>query len=738
MDLTTLEGAVERITFYSPDDGYTVIRLLPTTQLGFWDGVDENGLVTVVGNLPDVIPGESLKIEGEWTSHAKHGRQFRAQNVYRVAPATIEGIRRYLGSGLIKGIGPALAERIVDHFGLDTLDVLDHAPERLYEVDGIGPTRVRLLTHAWAEQQEIKNVMLFLQAHGVSTSLAVKIYKTYGDDAIHQVETDPYRLARDIHGVGFKTADKIARDLGLPHDHPTRLEAGLVYCLNQMVDDGHVYGPEPELVQQAAELLEVSPVDTQAAVERAAQAGLIVVQPLPPAETGETLRAVYLPPMYHSERGAARRLRALLDTPASRLTTLLPVDWPPLIADAAAEASAPLSEQQQAAIHTALTSKVSVLTGGPGTGKTTAMRALIHVLETQQLTYALASPTGRAAKRLSEATGRPARTIHRMLGYSPAQGFMHNEDDPLPVDMVIVDEVSMLDNLLAYALFRAIDPRSHLLLVGDVDQLPSVGAGDVLRQIIDSGEVPATRLRTIFRQSEGSTIIRNAHRINQGQMPVYPDDAGDFFLFGIADDPERAADLVVDIVRNRIPQRFGLDPFEDVQVIVPMYRGPAGVSALNQRLQAALNPPGRPAEYRLGGAIYRVGDKVLQTSNDYEKDVFNGDVGRIRSFDFTGQSMVVDFDGRLVSYDFLEAQDLIHAYAISVHRAQGSEYPAVVMPIISQHYMLLQRNLLYTAITRARDLVVLVGSDKAIAIAVHNDTVSQRYTALAARLRGEM
>ncbi len=738
-ELTTLEGTVERITYYSEEDGYSVIRLLPSTPLGLWSGADESGLVTVVGNLPEVAPGESLHIEGVWQTHPSYGRQFRAENVRRITPATVEGIRRYLGSGLIKGIGPRSAERIVNHFGLETLNVLDHDPDRLREVDGIGPYRARLIKRAWAEQQEIKNVMLFLQEHGVSTSLAVKIYKTYGDNAIQQVKEDPYRLARDIYGVGFKTADKIARDLGLPPDHPTRLEAGLVYVLNQMADDGHMYLPERELIQQAAELLEVSPAEVQTALQRAAAAEMVKCEALPDLAEEQAACAVYLPSLYYAEVGAARSLRRILEMPYSRLSPpLWQEDWAALIAEAATESDVPLTERQREAIHKALTHKVSILTGGPGTGKTTALRALIRVLQRQGVRFALASPTGRAAKRLSEATGQPAKTIHRLLGYAPTQGFLFGEENPLPTDFIIVDECSMLDCALAYALFRAVDPRAHVLLVGDVDQLPSVGAGDVLRDLIDSQKVPVTRLSTIFRQEAGSTIIENAHRINRGRLPIFPDDADDFFLFKIPDDPARAAELVVDIVRNRIPRRFGLHPLNDVQVIVPMYRGPAGVLALNRQMQAVLNPPGRPAERLIGGTIFRVGDKVLQTRNNYDKDVFNGDIGRVQAFDFTEQTMTVNFYNALVTYDWSEASELTHAYAISVHRSQGSEYPAVVMPILTQHYMLLQRNLLYTAVTRAKQLVVLVGSMKAIAIAVSNDTVSRRYTALAARLRGEL
>ncbi len=737
MNLETLQGTVERITFYSQEDGYSVIRLAPDQQMGLWDGVGPDGLVTVVGNLPEIAPGECLELEGNWQTHARHGKQFRAQNVRRVTPATVEGIRRYLGSGLIKGIGPRTAERIVDHFGPDTLNILDHDPDRLFEVDGVGPHRVRLIKRAWAEQQEIKEVMLFLQEHGVSTNLAVKIFKTYGERSIAQLEEDPYRLARDIWGIGFKTADQIAQSLGLPTDHPRRLEAGVAYALNQAVDDGHVYLPELQLVASAAELLDVPQDDVGAAVERAAMADLVKVEVIPSDER-EPLRGVYLPPFYHAEVGIAKRLRHMIETPRTHLEPLQRHNLATLVTRAAVNAGVELSPQQEEAIREALTHKASILTGGPGTGKTTTLRALIGVLREAGHSFALASPTGRAAKRLSEATGQPARTVHRMLGYSPAQGFAFDEQNPLPVDVVIVDEASMLDVVLANALIRAVDPRSHLLLVGDVDQLPSVGAGDVLRDLIASGVVPVTRLDVIFRQEAGSLIIANAHRVNRGDLPFFPEDAEDFFLFNVGDEPERAAELVVDIVQNRVPRRFGLHPLDDIQVIVPMYRGPVGVSALNQRLQAVLNPPGRPAQHVIGGRLYRVGDKVLQTRNNYDKEVFNGDVGRIYSFDFAYQTMVVTFEGRRVEYDWSEVPELTHAYAISVHRAQGSEYPAVVVPMVTQHYLLLQRNLLYTAITRAEQLVVLVGSRKAIAIAVKNDKVSQRFTALAARLRGEL
>ena len=734
MERITLEGSIERITYYNEETGYSVIRMTPNSPLSFWSGVDENGLVTIVGVLPEVTPGESVEVEGTWQTHSSFGKQFKVENIRRIAPATIEGIRRYLGSGLIKGIGPKTAERIVDHFGLETLDILDHDLKRLYDVEGVGRHRVRLITRAWAEQKQIKDVMLFLQSHKISTNLAVKIYKTYGDDAIRQVEDDPYRLARDIYGVGFKTADQIARDLGLTNDHPTRLEAGLVYALNQAADDGHVFLPENRLIEIATKLLEVPTEAIEAAIERAQQSEQVIIDRFA-IEEGDPERVIYTPAFYHAEVGAARCLRAILNEQRDRLQTYGPVDWQAIIEQTATGSKAALSGQQRDAVELALTNKISILTGGPGTGKTTTLRVLIQVLQTEGRSFALASPTGRAAKRLSEATGCPARTIHRMLGFSPTQGFTHAEDNPLPVDFVIVDECSMLDGFLAYSLFRAVDHRSHLLLVGDVDQLPSVGAGDVLRDLIKSSEVPVTRLSTIFRQAAGSLIIQNAHRINQGQMPHFPDDVEDFFLFNLGDEPERVAEMVVDIVKNRVPQKFNLHPLNDIQVLVPMYRGQAGVAALNRQLQESLNPPGRPAQRILGGRMFRVGDKVLQTRNNYDKEVFNGDVGRIKAFDFTSQTMTILFDDRQIEYDWADVGELLHAYAISVHRSQGSEYPAVVMPVVTQHYMLLQRNLLYTAITRARELVVLVGSNKAIGIAVGNDQVSRRFTALADRLQ---
>jgi exodeoxyribonuclease V alpha subunit len=735
-----LRGIVERLT-YVGQDGYTVLRLKVRGR---------TDLVTVVGHLPDLSPGESLKLEGRWTSHAQYGRQFKAENCEQVLPATIEGLKRYLGSGLIKGIGPVTAARIVQRFGLETLRTLEEEPRRLREVLGVGPKRAKLIAHAWEEQKAIKEVMLFLQSHGVTTGLAVKIYKTYGDEALAVVQSDPYRLARDIWGVGFKTADKLARDLGLPHDAPSRVQAGVAYTLSQLADEGHVYAPEQSLMAQAGKLLEVESelvgqaVEVLDAEEQVKRETLIYASSpsIPPpggeAKGGKQLlreeRAVYLTPFYYGEVGVSNRLRSLVETTTTRLYRFHQLrDWQNFLGQLTRDDGIVLSERQREAIRTALLNKVTVLTGGPGTGKTTAMRTIIAALEKMGCRYALAAPTGRAAKRLSEATDRPAKTVHRLLGYKPAEGFQFNAEQPLPVDMLIVDEASMLDLLLTNHLLKALDPATHLLLIGDVDQLPSVGAGDVLRDVIASEQVAVVRLETIFRQAEGSYIIHNSHRINRGQFPVV-NQGNDFFLFGQAD-PEQAATLVVDIVKNRVPRKFGLDPLDDVQVLCPMHRGAVGVSNLNRLLQAALNPPTPDkAERRLGGRTLRVGDKLMQIRNNYDKETFNGDIGRLVGLDLENQTFTLKVDERPVRYDWTEADEVMHAYAISIHKAQGSEFPAVVVPVMTQHYLMLQRNLLYTAVSRARRLVVLVGQKRAIGIAVRNNQVAARHSGLGVRL----
>ncbi len=733
-----LSGAVERITFFNAENGYTVLRLLPDGSHTARAVRDEDALVTVVGNLPELQPGEHLTLHGRWTAHRDYGRQFKAERVEQTLPASIDGIRRYLGSGLIKGIGPATADRIVAAFGDQTLVVIDTTPQRLREVAGIGAKRVAQIRDAWAEQKAIRDVMVALQSFGVSTGLAVKIYKQYEAASLQVVKTDPYRLARDIVGIGFKTADKIARAIGLPADSPARLVAGLEYALNEATDDGHVYLPEPELLARTGDLIALPGKDFSAALAELEAQGRVRRESLAPEEPP----AVYLAAFHQAEISVANRLRALIGkqdlfgTISKLGASFANVVWEHLLTHDPATHG--LSEEQARAVRLALTSKACVLTGGPGVGKTTTLRAVVELVEARGHTIALCSPTGRAAKRLSEATGRPAKTLHRLLEFNPGEGsFSHGANNPLPADLIIVDEVSMLDLIMANHLFKAIHPAAHVLLVGDVDQLPSVGAGDVLRDLVRSGAVPVARLTQVFRQAAESDIIANAHRVNHGEQPQFPKESEDFFLF-VEDDPEKTADRVVEVVAERIPRRFGLDPLRDVQVLTPMRRGDAGVNRLNEKLQAALNPPGYDkVERAFGGRPFRVGDRLMQIQNDHRRGVYNGDLGLLTALDPEAQTLTVLFDAdREIVYDFADADQLTPAYAVSIHKSQGSEYPAVVIPLVTQHYLLLQRNLLYTAITRAKKLCVLVGSRRAIAIAVNNADQARRYSGLAVRLRG--
>jgi exodeoxyribonuclease V alpha subunit len=734
-----LEGTVERVTYYSEETGYSVLRLRPRGQRP----LAGHELVTVVGTLPEVSPGESLRLEGEWTRHPSYGRQFRADLCEQVLPADAEGLKRYLGSGLIKGVGPVTADRIVDRFGAQTLRILEEEPDRLTEAPGVGPKRAAGVAAAWHQQRAIRTVMLFLQGHGVTTGLAVKIYKTYGDEALKIVQEDPYRMARDIWGVGFKTADKIARNLGLPLDAPSRVQAGVAYALSQLADEGHVYASQPDLLVNVSELLEVSTNLVDDGVAALNADGLVHRERLEYRDASEPSlspgavreeHAVYLTPFYYGEIGVTHHVQALVETPATRLYRFRSMDWDGLLSQVARGAAVELSTQQREAVRTALSHKVTVLTGGPGTGKTVTVRTIIAALDAMNGTYALCAPTGRAAKRLSEATGRPAKTVHRLLEYSPSEGFRRDDRNPLNVDCLVVDEASMLDLLLTNHLLKAVDPSTHVLFVGDIDQLPSVGAGDVLNDIIASGRAQVIRLTEIFRQAANSGIVVNAHRINEGQRPIL-NEFGDFYFFS-KEDPQEAAELLIDIVKHRIPRKFGLDPLDEIQVLAPMYRGACGVASLNEGLQESLNPPASgKGERRLHGRSFRVGDKVMQVVNDYDREVYNGDIGRIRAIDQVNQTITVSIDDRPVIYDWADADALVHAFAISVHKSQGSEYPAVVMPLLTQHYLMLQRNLLYTAVTRAKSLVVLVGTRRALAIAVRNNRTRKRNSGLGLRLR---
>jgi exodeoxyribonuclease V alpha subunit len=734
--MVKISGFIERITYYNEENGYTVLRLRPEKSMGKRiPGLDLNGLLTVIGNLPALSPGEQVNLEGDYTTHVKHGLQFSATHCEQVLPASVQGIEKYLGSGLIRGIGPGLAKRIVNHYKEKTLEIIEEDPQKLMDVPGIGNDRTEKIIQAWEEMRHVKEIMLFLHSHNISTNLAVKIYKTYGNESLQTVKENPYKLEEDIYGIGFKTADRIAQNLGLPKDHPSRIEAGIVYSINESINDGHVYSTENELIERASEILEADKAIISEATDRL-QSGARIVKDSPSsyyptkienkigASTGDNALIIYLAPYFHSERGLARRIQSIMSSQTEPKQFML------------IGGDQNLSGEQKKAVETALISPISVITGGPGTGKTTCLKSLIQMLEFNNVRFALVSPTGRAAKRLSEATGKPASTIHRCLGYNPGEGFKYHEKNQLKIDFLIIDEASMLDLLLAYHLLKAIRDETQILFVGDVDQLPSVGAGDVLGNLILSGKIPVTRLTKIYRQSSTSEIITNAHRINQGHYPIFSSGLkGDFFLFP-AEDSQKAADWVLDVIANRIPDNFGMDPINDIQVLTPMYRGASGVSALNEMLQEKLNPPSnKKPEQNLFGKVLRIGDKVMQTKNNYDKEVFNGDIGFIHKIDKVDQKITIMMDqGRPVTYDFSETDEIVLAYAITVHKSQGSEFPAVVIPILTQHYIMLQRNLLYTAVTRAEKLCVLVGNPKAIRIAIHNNQYAHRNSLLAERI----
>jgi len=725
-----LDGTVERVTYYNAETGYSVVKIRPDRQYPL--AAARDGTVAVVGTMPELSIGEMVRFTGQWVDNARYGRQFQAETVSPMPPTTEVGIVNYLSSGIVKGIGPKTAQKIVDHFGAKTLEVLDRAPEKLYDVPGLKRELAKHLIHTWGQNQGQRQALIFLQGYGITSRMAARIYQQYGSETVHKVQSDPYTLADEVFGIGFIRADEIARKMGVPADDHGRIRAGLFYALNQKAREGHTYLPRGELIAATADLLKV---DNSARIEAVLSGQLFTGDLISEKSATPSAEPIYLPLYFFSERGSAERLRSLANTPSRLAERAAEIDWPVFLAKIARQNEISLTEEQQDAVRAALLNKISVLTGGPGTGKTTTLRMVIAALRAEKFTYALAAPTGRAAKRLSEASGESASTIHRLLGYSPAEGFTHDDDNPLDIDMLIVDESSMLDLILLYDLLKALKPEAHLLLVGDVDQLPSVGAGNVLRDIIDSQIAYVSRLGSIFRQHENSYIVINAHRINQGEAPFMDNKSADFFFFN-EEDPEAAAKLIVDIVSSRLPARFGCDPLQDIQVIAPMYRGPIGVSALNEALQRALNGDRRLAEKQIGGRLYRVGDKVMQTRNNYEKDVFNGDIGRISAIDLDNGEIEVIIDGRYLFYEFSEIDELIHAYCISTHRSQGSEYPFVVMPVMTQHYVMLQRNLLYTAVTRAKQAVVLVGSRRAVHLAVQNNRVAERYSGLLARLSG--
>jgi exodeoxyribonuclease V alpha subunit len=722
--LTDLQGQIERITYFNEENGYTVAKIkIP----------GRHELVTVVGNLLSPTPGEVIKMRGEWVNNPKYGDQFKVIHYKSLVPASVKGIEKYLGSGLIKGIGPVMARRIVKKFGENTLEIIEHDIQKLSEVDGIGEKRIDMIKNAWAAQKEIREVMLFLQSHGVSSGYATKIFKHYKDQSIAVVKENPYRLATDIFGIGFITADKIAEKLGIAKNSEIRAEAGILYVLNQLSDDGHVYYPYELLIKKCQEILEVNREVINKAFGTISLDKKIVIEDLNPDidEFKENNKAVYLAKYHFSETSIANKVKTLINSQKStrKIDADKAIDW------IQKQLSISLAKKQKEAIKSAIENKVMVITGGPGTGKTTIINAILKIFSRIGTQILLAAPTGRAAKRMSEVTGYEAKTIHRMLKYSiKGGGFEKNEDNPLDCDLLIVDEASMIDTILMHHLLKAVPKQATFILVGDVNQLPSVGAGNVLKDIINSQAVPVVELNEIFRQARESLIIVNAHKINTGIMPTLkiPGNKVEDFYFIQKEDPEEVLKLILELITERIPKSFNLDPIEDIQVLTPMHKGVVGALNLNITLQQILNP--REDGITRGGRNFRINDKIMQIRNNYDKEVFNGDIGKIVNIDTESQEVMISFDGRTVTYDYPDLDEIVLAYAASVHKSQGSEYPAVVIPILTQHYMLLQRNLIYTGVTRGKKLVVIIGTKKALAIGVKNNKTEKRYTYLKHRL----
>ncbi|MFZ5597750.1 MAG: ATP-dependent RecD-like DNA helicase [Bacillota bacterium] len=724
METTQIHGYVERITYYNDETGFIVARIQEKGK---------SGLTTIIGNLAGINAGEYLRASGKWVTDNRFGEQFRVDKFETVVPATVKGIEKYLGSGLIKGIGPVMARRIVKVFGADTLDIIEKEPGLLSRVEGIGPGRIGIIKKAWEEQREIKEIMVFLQGHGVSAAYSARIFKHYGKDSIETVKNNPYRLAADVYGIGFVTADNIARNMGIDPNSEMRAVEGIIYVLNQLMGEGHVYYPYQALVDSAAEMLKVERDVVVRAMARLYEDRRIIIEDLnlPGEDFRPNNKAVYLAPFYHAETELAARLLELSgERPAA-----VPDRPESLVEEVEKRLAITLAAKQREAVLSAITGKVTVITGGPGTGKTTIIKAIISIYREMGQRLILGAPTGRAAKRMQEATGHEAKTIHRLLEYSHhSGGFQRDRKSPLEADVVIIDEMSMVDIILMYHLIKAVPDHAAVILVGDINQLPSVGPGAVFRNIIESGRFSVVNLTEIFRQARNSRIIVNAHLINMGKFPEIsssPDGVTDFY-FVPEDSPGRALEKILTLCGERIPGRFGYDPVKDIQVLTPMHRGEVGVSSLNMKLQELLNPGG--AEVARGYKTFREGDKVMQVVNNYDREVFNGDIGWILSINREDQEVVVDFEGRSVSYGFSDLDELILAYAVSIHKSQGSEYPVVVMPVMTQHYMMLQRNLIYTGITRGKKLVVIVGSKKAMAIAVRNNKTENRYTRLGERL----
>jgi exodeoxyribonuclease V alpha subunit len=722
-----LSGIIERVTFHNLDTGFAVLRV---------QAAGRRGMVTVVGHLPSAIAGEYVEAAGAWAQDRDHGLQFKADQLRTTPPHTVAGIEKYLGSGLIKGIGAHFARKIVQVFGERTLAVIDESPAFLKEVKGIGPRRIQRIRESWREQKAVRAIMVFLQSHGVGTARAVRIYKQYGEQAIDIVRANPYRLATDIWGVGFRHADQLAERLGIDRGSPLRARAALRYVLQELSNHGHCGFPEAAVIARTTELTGIATEVVTAAVEHERSEGELVRETLPGVPTEEPW--LYLKPLFLAEHGVARAIRALREGPHP----LPSIDLAAALGWVEKKMGLDLAATQRDAIRQAATRKVLVITGGPGVGKSTIVRGILEIYAAKGLRCALCAPTGRAARRLGETTGREAKTIHRLLEFDPALGgFKRDRSNHLDTDLLIVDEASMVDVVLMNQLLRAVPPWASLVLVGDVDQLPSVGPGTVLADIIGSGAMPVVRLTEIFRQAGRSWIVRGAHQVNQGEMPqAAPAETGGDFYIVEADTPEAIIDRILKMLRERIPARFGLDPVRDVQVLSPMNRSELGVRHLNARLQEVFNPSagsGEKLEVTRFGWTFRRNDKVIQTVNNYQKEVFNGDIGRVSTIDLVDQELTIEYEGRPVVYDFGELDELALAYCLTVHKSQGAEYPAVIIPLHTQHYLMLQRNLLYTAITRGKRLVVLVGSRKALSLAVGRQDTARRYSALRGRLQDE-
>lgn len=726
-----IRGVVERITYQNPENGYTVLKCAVKSY---------KELVTVIGSLLDVNVGSVLLIYGNWKVDSRYGRQFAAESWEETLPATVFGIEKYLGSGLIKGVGPKYAKKIVAQFGIETLEVIETDISRLQEVDGIGKKRIKMIRDSWERQKEIKNVMLFLQDHGVSTSFAAKIYRQYGNESLDKMKENPFQMADDIWGIGFKTADGIAQKLGFAKEAYVRLRSGIMYTLSNLADEGHVFAYQEQLIAKAAELLEAEESSIVMTLDQMIADKDLICETVDYKTDQAEMKAIYLPAFYYAEAGVAGKLKRLAQAPATdRL-------WHALMDARQKTGNESLSidvgkiqekvdmkydEIQADAIRKAAVSKVMVLTGGPGTGKTTTTQGIIAAYRSFGLKILLAAPTGRAAKRMTEATGLEAKTIHRLLECKPPEGYQKNEDNPLDGDVLIIDECSMIDMILMNALLKAIPEGMRLILVGDIDQLPSVGAGNVLRDIIDSGVFPVVRLTRIFRQAQSSRIIMNAHAINEGKFPDISNGKNTDFFYIEKEDPEEAVQEIVRLVKNNLP-RYYKTPWNHIQVLTPMQKGIVGAANLNLALQEALNPQGDGL--RRGGYLFRTGDKVMQIRNNYEKEIFNGDIGTVESVDLQERTLKVNFDQHIIEYEASELDELVHAYATTIHKAQGSEYPIVVMPVLMNHYVMLQRNLIYTGITRAKKVLVIVGTRKALSYAVRNVTVTKRNTFLKERL----